>query len=137
MYISQDPIRLGGGINLYSYVYDTNGWVDVFGWHATQVPYGSTDLSQMAQQYRINNDISSGRNVAVFEYVNVDGSFSYEIAHSQGQHAERIIGGRLESQGIDGKSVIRIYSELEPCNIPGGKCRGYIAQNFPRCRCYI
>jgi uncharacterized protein RhaS with RHS repeats len=31
MYISQDPIRLGGGINLYSYVHDTNGWVDMFG----------------------------------------------------------------------------------------------------------
>jgi RHS repeat-associated protein len=31
MYISQDPIRLNGGINLYSYVHDANGWVDVFG----------------------------------------------------------------------------------------------------------
>jgi RHS repeat-associated protein len=31
MYISQDPIRLGGGINLYSYVHDTNGWVDILG----------------------------------------------------------------------------------------------------------
>jgi RHS repeat-associated protein len=31
MYISQDPIGLNGGTSLYSYVHDTNGWVDVFG----------------------------------------------------------------------------------------------------------
>lgn len=31
MYISQDPIRLSGGLTLYSYVGDPNGWVDVLG----------------------------------------------------------------------------------------------------------
>ncbi|MCB6722223.1 RHS repeat-associated core domain-containing protein, partial [Bacteroides fragilis] len=32
MYVSQDPIELEGGIlNLYGYVDDTNGWIDVFG----------------------------------------------------------------------------------------------------------
>ncbi len=31
MYISQDPISILGGLNLYSYVFDTNGWVDIFG----------------------------------------------------------------------------------------------------------
>ncbi|WP_298739893.1 DUF6531 domain-containing protein [uncultured Chitinophaga sp.] len=30
-YISQDPIRLNGGHQLYSYVHDPNGWADVFG----------------------------------------------------------------------------------------------------------
>jgi hypothetical protein len=34
MYISQDPIRLNGGIDLYSYVHDPNSWVDVFGLNA-------------------------------------------------------------------------------------------------------
>ena len=31
IYISQDPIRLNGGIRIYSYSYDTNSLVDVFG----------------------------------------------------------------------------------------------------------
>ncbi|WP_420864564.1 RHS repeat-associated core domain-containing protein [Treponema putidum] len=28
-YISQDPISILGGLNLYSYVFDVNGWVDI------------------------------------------------------------------------------------------------------------
>ncbi|MFK8289798.1 RHS repeat domain-containing protein [Capnocytophaga canimorsus] len=30
-YISQDPISILGGLNIYAYVYDVNSWVDVFG----------------------------------------------------------------------------------------------------------
>ena len=30
-YISQDPISIAGGLNLYSYVHDSNAWVDIFG----------------------------------------------------------------------------------------------------------
>ncbi|UTY29444.1 RHS repeat-associated core domain-containing protein [Treponema putidum] len=34
-YISQDPISILGGLNLYSYVFGVNGWVDIFGLSAT------------------------------------------------------------------------------------------------------
>jgi RHS repeat-associated core domain protein len=30
-FISQDPIGLQGGMQLYAYVHDTNSWVDIFG----------------------------------------------------------------------------------------------------------
>ncbi|WP_215905372.1 RHS repeat-associated core domain-containing protein [Treponema pedis] len=30
-YISQDPISIAGGLNLYSYVHDSNFWLDIFG----------------------------------------------------------------------------------------------------------
>jgi len=36
IYISQDPIGLASGeFNFYNYVYDANGWVDVFGLHCS------------------------------------------------------------------------------------------------------
>jgi hypothetical protein len=31
MYLSQNPIRLAGGFELYTYVYDTNTWIDILG----------------------------------------------------------------------------------------------------------
>ena len=36
-YISQDPIGLLGGMALYGYVHDSNGWIDVFGWHGNEL----------------------------------------------------------------------------------------------------
>ena len=31
MYISQDPISIAGGLNIYAYVHDSNSWIDPFG----------------------------------------------------------------------------------------------------------
>ncbi|MCV9933857.1 hypothetical protein OIU80_16355 [Flavobacterium sp. LS1R47] len=31
LYLSQDPIGINGGMALYSFVHDSNGYVDVFG----------------------------------------------------------------------------------------------------------
>jgi RHS repeat-associated protein len=38
-YISQDPIGLVGGMVLYGYVHDTNGWVDKFGLRQRLIQY--------------------------------------------------------------------------------------------------
>lgn len=31
MYISQDPISIAGGLNVYAYIHDTNSWIDPLG----------------------------------------------------------------------------------------------------------
>lgn len=45
-------------------------------------------------------------------------------------HAERIIAKELESMGIKPNQVTRIYSELEPCQSPGGYCNDFIRRNY-------
>jgi len=38
-YISQDPIRLAGGLAFYGYVFDCNGWIDPWGLENVYVVY--------------------------------------------------------------------------------------------------
>ena len=45
-YISQDPIRIDGGIQLYSYVHDPNYWYDLLGLH----PIFDENLAQVARE---------------------------------------------------------------------------------------
>lgn len=86
----------------------------------SQVGYGSTDLSQLAQQERIAQgwDTSVG-NVAVFEYVE-DGVIKTIVDRVVGpqnfnNHAEIRIIENLKNLGVDPSQVTRIYSELQPC----------------------
>ena len=44
-YISQDPIRLGGGMSLYAYVHDTNSWIDLLG--LSGMPKGGWNYGNM------------------------------------------------------------------------------------------
>ena len=98
-----------------------------------QVEYGSTDLSQEAIRYRQKNNITGARNIAVYEYES-NGQLSIKVGASQRNqgHAERLIAKELGSMGIQSTQVRRIYSELEPCSIPGGYCKRFLKTEFPQ-----
>jgi hypothetical protein len=99
-----------------------------------QIPYGSSDLSQKAITYRQAEGVTGGRNVAVFEYKASDGSLQTVAAASERGvgHAERIAADQLSDMGVQPSQVTRIYSELQPCNVPGGYCAPFIARTFPQ-----
>ena len=98
-----------------------------------QVPYGSTQLSQAAQAHRRQNNITGKTNVAVFEYVDEKGNLqTLAMESNRGVgHAERRAAKALEEMGVPPDNVRSIYSELAPCNMPGGYCEGMIRRTFP------
>jgi RHS repeat-associated protein len=99
-----------------------------------QVGYGSTDLSHQAIQYRQLHNIRGGRNVAVFEYLDNAGQAQTiaGVSIRATGHAERLIGGELNRMGIKPSQVTRIYSELQPCSLPGGYCDDFIRKTYPQ-----
>ena len=73
-YISQDPIRLGGGNpTLYGYVKDVNGWLDVFGLSRRGNAATQAQNQSLRDQFLIENpgathiggsvDVATGRNL--------------------------------------------------------------------------
>lgn len=100
-----------------------------------QVDYASTPLSRLAYAYRKAQGLNSGRNVAVFEYETPDGPKTLAVASQRGVgHAERLAWQELSSKGVKPSEVTAIYSELQPCNAPGGYCAPWIERTFPRAR---
>ena len=95
-----------------------------------QVEYGSTDLSKVAIDYAKTEKIKGARNIAVFEYTDLDGSVKTMARASQrGKgHSEKLIAEELRGLGIPNENVTRIYSELAPCSAPGGFCKSMIEQ---------
>jgi hypothetical protein len=98
-----------------------------------KIRYGSSDLSKVAIEFRKANRIFSARNVAVFEYIENGISKKLVMASERGVgHAERLIATKLEQMGIRPSQVTRIFSELEPCSVPGGYCKKFIQNTFPQ-----
>jgi hypothetical protein len=98
-----------------------------------RVAYGSTDLSLEAINYRMAQNIQGGQNIAVFEYETAAGLKTIARASERGVgHAERIIAKELEEMGVAPTAVRRIYSELEPCSVPGGYCSSFIERTYPQ-----
>lgn len=97
-----------------------------------QVAYGSTDLSQAAIAARQEAGMLGARNTAVFEYQGQDGLQTVTRFSARGVgHAERLAWNDLQGMGVRPSQVTRIYSELEPCSVPGGYCSAWIGRTFP------
>lgn len=98
-----------------------------------EVPYGKTDLSEEALAYRKKHDYWAGKNLAVFEYKDAYGNHQTVTAISDtGVHSEKAAWKALQSKGVKADQVTRIYSEREPCMLPGAFCGKFIDETFPK-----
>lgn len=69
MYISQDPISIAGGLNVYAYVHDTNSWIDPLGLSCCPNPNGKKGGKAHQDKIKqIIDDIESRGLVAKQEY---------------------------------------------------------------------
>ena len=90
-----------------------------------KVAYSSgNDLVKKALEFRKSlgkatgqaQNAGSGSNVAVFEYVNLQGKTSYMVKMAdEAGHAEAKIAAKLDELGIPPENVKRIYTELDSC----------------------
>jgi hypothetical protein len=67
---------------------------------------------------------------AAFEYVAKNGEkkIHTETARPDRVHPERLVWERLESQRVRPSQVTRVYTELEPCFLPGNYCAMWLTR---------
>ena len=108
-YISEDPIKLLGGFNVFAYVSDSNAWVDLLGLIILQqVPYDNHPLFDRVEDFRRENpEISGGRNVAVAELNNGDIIITHSDKH---RHSEKYLLAELEKRNAL-NDVRHLYTE--------------------------
>ncbi|MFJ1430571.1 RHS repeat-associated core domain-containing protein [Capnocytophaga canimorsus] len=80
-YISQDPISILGGFNIYAYVHDVNGWVDIFGlsgleWHHL-IP------QEMFKDPYFMKELNAITNGNAKNYINRQGVLIDKVLHNQ------------------------------------------------------
>ena len=94
------------------------------------VPYGSTDLSQMAIDYRRTAGVGPGQNVAVYQVELPNGQVAnLPFANNvRGPHSEANADDFLESIGFGPDSVVGIYSERAFCTTAGHECAGRVGK---------
>lgn len=101
--------------------------------HAAAAPirYGKCPFSKIAMQYKIDNGITAGRNVAVISYLDTDGEKKYTIAATTdlpgSTHAE-LKAYDLLPQPVRAKpeSILAVYTERQPCR-KGSNCADKLA----------
>jgi len=75
------------------------------------------------------------RNMAVFEYREKGALIKVVGSSARGRgHAERLVWEELAAKGVAPSQVERIYAELEPCVLPGGYCKLWLARTFPNAK---
>ncbi|TQF15752.1 hypothetical protein FJV41_11785 [Myxococcus llanfairpwllgwyngyllgogerychwyrndrobwllllantysiliogogogochensis] len=112
-----------------------------------QVGYGSTDLAQEAIRMRKTMGLNSRKaNVAVFEYEDANGVLQLTAVPNLpmgkfrekdfwfGVHSEEVGRRVLADAGIDPAKVRRVYSERQPCMLPGKTCSTMLAREFPNAK---
>src|SRR6185295_14870950 len=94
--------------------------------------YGG-DLGQAVLDYRLQNRVDGGQNLAMVEW-EVNGVKASKIFPNDpgGLHSEQLMADWLKTNGIPDDAVKRIYSERVPCTkeANGRTCLG-IAQSYP------
>lgn len=111
-----------------------------------QVGYGETDLSSMAKKYRIENQIYDLRNLVVAE-IEIDGVRTLKVFESTKRKVVKP-NGRVEVKNVHSEMVLledkisaekngqtyiahRVYTEREPCSLPGHECKVLLSKDFP------
>ncbi|KAF2338997.1 nucleic acid/nucleotide deaminase domain-containing protein [Flavobacterium ginsenosidimutans] len=97
-------------------------WKNTFR-NVIKLPLDTGDLGKMAMSYRKSNNFWHDGNIAVFEYLDLNGNTKTLVQTTipnNGRHAERLALETLEAQNIPPKNIKRIYSELEVCELESG-----------------
>ena len=106
MYLSQDPIGLQGGFIFYSYVKNTNAWVDIFGLSKCP-PNGNSKKSTKAQH-------------------------GYEVYDKNGKVVKTgVSGGKVRQDGKSYRAEKQVRALNRNSNDPNGPYSSKIVKNVP------
>lgn len=94
---------------------------------ARKVDRDSNDLARAVDDARRTDADTSGKNYAAFRYIDKDGNERIMVAQSDGRHSEKRAGMEILERGGRLKEV---YTERQPCDIPGAWCEEWIPRYF-------
>lgn len=103
-------------------------------WPANYTLVGPEDtaLGREALAYRERHDLWSGVNIAVIEYRDANGELQMHAAPSgNNHHSERNALDQLAAMGVPASAITQIYTEREPCCLPGAYCADLLEQRIP------
>lgn len=91
-----------------------------------------TALGREALAYRERHELWTGVNIAVIEYRDANGQLQMHAAPSgNNRHSERNALDQLEAMGVPASAITQIYTEREPCCLPGAYCADLLADRIP------